>query len=74
MSIIKHVESLRSLTKTCRHGSGVKNFDNDSLTLLVPYFDSMLISEFRDAVSNTATGDCILTRLLDASSVGVLGL
>ena len=59
MSIIKHVESLRSLTKTCRHGSGVKNFDNDSLTLLVPYFDSMLISEFRDAVSNTATGDYI---------------
>ena len=65
---------MRSLTKTCHHGSGVKNFDNDSLTLLVPYFEAMLISEFRDAVSNTATGDCILTRLLDASSVGVLGL
>ena len=57
------------------HGSnGVAHFDSDSLTLLVPYFDAMLISEFRDAVSNTATGDCILTRLLDASSVGVLGL
>jgi len=74
MSIIKHVESLRSLTKTCRHGSGVKNFDYDSSTLLVQYFDAMLISEFRDAVSNNTTGDCILTTLLDASSVGVLGL
>ena len=28
-----------------------------SLTLLVPNFDGILIREFRDAVSNTATGD-----------------
>ncbi len=57
------------------HGSnGVAHFDGDSFTLLVPYFNARSISECRDAVSNTATGDCILTRLLDASSVGVLGM
>ena len=54
--------------------NGVAHFDGDGFTLLVQYFDAMLISEFRDAVSNNATGDCILTRLLDASSIGVLGL
>ncbi len=37
--------------------SRVGHFDNGSLTLLVPYFDGILIREFRDAVSNTATGD-----------------
>ena len=45
-----------------------------TLTLLVQYFNGILISEFRDAVSNTATGDCILTRLLDAWCVGVLDM